>query len=73
LIACIPILELDGSPDGDGNSQTDDRNYKGPKDNEEDLSRAPAEDVREDEVAVEGDAWFLDLGLSAFTFRTDRC
>jgi hypothetical protein len=72
LIACIPIIELDCSPDGDGNSQTDDRNYKGPEDNQEDLSRAPAEDVREDEVAVKGDAWFLDLGPSALILRADR-
>jgi hypothetical protein len=60
LIACIPILKLDGSSDGNCDAQADDRNDKGPEDDEEDLSRAPVEDVREDEVAVEGDAWFLN-------------
>jgi hypothetical protein len=73
LIACIPILKLDGSSDGNCDAQADDRNDKGPEDDEEDLSRAPVEDVREDEVAVEGDAWFLNLRLSALTFRADRC
>jgi hypothetical protein len=73
LVACIPALELDGSSDGNGDAQGDDRNDKSPKDDEEDLSRAPAEDVREDEVAVKGDAWFLDLVLSAFISCADSC